>query len=211
MADQKLSAEELKALSPEELQELVIQNQEAYDKLQSETTKWAQKVIDEKKLLEKAMTTVIKDKESLATIAEADPELANTISQKLFGTDYEPANPEQKQQQQEVDVEKIVERQLDTKEVNKRVSKVVEQLPEDIREKFTTEYEELIQNKEVTGENVEKYIKAALSLVSDDDDNATNYIKSVSLWGGTWGKRVSASEAVKNSRAEYAKDFLAGI
>jgi hypothetical protein len=132
-------------------------------------------------LLEKAMTTVIKDKESLATIAEADPELANTISQKLFGTDYEPANPEQKQQQQEVDVEKIVERQLDTKEVNKRVSKVVEQLPEDIREKFTTEYEELIQNKEVTGENVEKYIKAALSLVSDDDDNATNYIKSVSL------------------------------
>jgi ribosomal protein L29 len=39
MADQKLSAEELKALSPEELQELVIQNQEAYDKLQSETTK----------------------------------------------------------------------------------------------------------------------------------------------------------------------------
>lgn len=207
MAD-KLTAEELQALSPEELQELVIQNQEAYDKLKSDSSKWANKVLDEKKLLEKAMSTVIKDKEGLSAIYEADPELANAISQKLFNEDYVPWTTSKSEV---VDVEKIVEQQLATKEVNKKVSKVIEQLPEDIKEKFTAEYNELIQDKSITGENVDKYIKAALSLVSDEDNSQTNYLKSISIWGQWGGKKVSASEAALKSRADYAKEFLAGI
>lgn len=204
MDGKKLTVEELQALNPEELQELVIQNQDAYDKLKSDTTKGAQKVLDEKKLLEKAMTTVIKDKESLSSIHETDPELANAISQKLFWEDYTGI------QKQEVSVDEIVEQKLAAKEVNKKFSKVVSQLGDDIKDKFDAEYKELTDWKNVTPENVDKFIKAALSLVqSEAKDNKTlDYIKSVSVGNGSGGKSTSWGKKQDEERKAYVQRFL---
>jgi len=52
--------------------------------------------------------------------------------------------------------------------VDKKLSSVKDQLPDDLLEKFNTEFEELTEGKKLTADNVQKYIKNALSNVSDD-------------------------------------------
>jgi hypothetical protein len=81
MAEQ-LTLDDLLDLNQEELQELVLAKQEEYADLKSNSTKGAQQLLDEKKLLEKAIKLSVND-ESLARLRENDPELAEKISQHL--------------------------------------------------------------------------------------------------------------------------------
>lgn len=200
MADQKLSAEELQALSPEELQELVIQNQDAYDKLKSDSSKWANKVLDEKKLLEKVVATVIKDKEGLSAIYEADPELANTLSNKLFNEDYQP--------KEEDDVDTIVEKKLQQRDVQSKVEHVKQQIPEQYREAFDKEFAELTEWKTLSSETVDKFIKSAVALSIPDDRDDADAVKAMAIWSSIWGSATKSSSTKTSKAVEYSTQLL---
>jgi hypothetical protein len=77
----------------------------------------------------------------------------------------------------------MVAEQLNQKEVEKKLSSVIEQLPEDLVEKFNEEFKDLTEGKKLSADNVQKYIKNALSNITEDGD-LVNTIRATAVGNG---------------------------
>jgi len=201
MAEQ-LTLDDLLDLNQEELQELVLAKQEEYADLKSNSTKGAQQLLDEKKLLEKAIKLSVND-ESLARLRENDPELAEKISQHLAN------DPSTASKITSDNVWELVEQEIAKRDVQKKIDKVVNQLPDDIKETFKKEYEELIEWKKITAENADKFIKLALNSINESSASDVDYAKSISLWGSTVSSKSKSSKQTSDeARMAYARKLI---
>ena len=83
--------------------------------------------------------------------------------------------------------------------MDKKLSSVKDQLPDDLLEKFNTEFEELTEGKKLTADNIQKYIKNALSNVSDDS-TLLDTIKAGAVWNGgnTKGRPTNEDRGTKS-------------
>jgi hypothetical protein len=195
----KIEGVDLNDLSHEELQEVVTSVASEYKELESNTERWAQSLLGEKKKLEKAIDTfknVNSNPEALDKLMESDPEIWQFIIDKFF--DGKSIDEIKKK----TNIDDIVDQRLNQKEVEKKLSSVREQLPEDLIEKFDEEFKDLTEGKKLSSENVQKYIKNALSNISEDGD-LVNTIRATAVGNGwspkTW-RPTNEDRAAKSVR-----------
>jgi len=182
----KIEGVDLNDLSHEELQEVVNSVSSEYKELESNTERWAQSLLWEKKKLEKAIDTfknVNSNPEDLDKLMESDPELWQFIIDKFF--DGKSIDEIKKSKP---NIDDIVDQRLNQKEVEKKLSSVREQLPEDLIEKFDEEFKDLTEGKKLSSETVQKYIKNALSNISEDGD-LVNTIRATAVGNG-WSPKT---------------------
>lgn len=106
----------------------------------------------------------------------------------------------------DIDLDSIVYKRLEAKEVERSFDHVVGQLPEDKREAFANEFADLVEWKNVTPDNVNKYIKLAMYEVMPDESGAVEMAKAVAT-----GRSVSAGKSSGNSSTkdvDYSMNFL---
>jgi len=181
----KIEGVDLNDLSHEELQEVVNGAVSEYKELESNTERWAQSLLWEKKKLEKAIDTfknVNSNPDALDKLMESDPEIWQFIIDKFF--DGKSIDEIKKK----TNIDDIVDQRLNQKEVDKKLSSVREQLPEDLIEKFDEEFKDLTEGKKLSSENVQKYIKNALSNISEDGD-LVNTIRATAVGNG-WSPKT---------------------
>jgi len=181
----KIEGVDLNDLSHEELQEVVNGVTSEYKELESNTERWAQSLLWEKKKLEKAIDTfknVNSNPEALDKLMESDPEIWQFIIDKFF--DGKSIDEIKKK----TNIDDIVDQRLNQKEVDKKLSSVRDQLPEDLIEKFDEEFKDLTEGKKLSSENVQKYIKNALSNISEDGD-LVNTIRATAVGNG-WSPKT---------------------
>jgi len=181
----KIEGVDLNDLSHEELQEVVNGAVSEYKELESNTERWAQSLLWEKKKLEKAIDTfknVNSNPDALDKLMESDPEIWQFIIDKFF--DGKSIDEIKKK----TNIDDIVDQRLNQKEVDKKLSSVREQLPEDLIEKFDEEFKDLTDGKKLSSENVQKYIKNALSNISEDGD-LVNTIRATAIGNG-WSPKT---------------------
>lgn len=195
----KIEGVDLNDLSHEELQEVVNGVTSEYKELESNTERWAQSLLWEKKKLEKAIDTfknVNSNPEALDKLMESDPEIWQFIIDKFF--DGKSIDEIKKK----TNIDDIVDQRLNQKEVDKKLSSVRDQLPEDLIEKFDEEFKDLTEGKKLSSENVQKYIKNALSNISEDGD-LVNTIRATAVGNGwspkTW-RPTNEDRAAKSVR-----------
>lgn len=72
-----------------------------------------------------------------------------------------------------------MEAKLEQARVNDKVSYVKEQVPQEYQEAFETEFAELCEGKAITTVNVDKFIKAALSIALPKEHNDIEQVKAI--------------------------------
>lgn len=194
----QLEGVDLSGLNQEELVTLVSGIKDEYKALESNTEKGAQSLLWEKKKMEKAIETfknVNADPEKLEALLNEDKELWQFILDKF----YDGQSIDDIKNKKWPNIDEIVEQKLNQKEVDKKLSSVKDQLPDDLLEKFNTEFEELTEGKKLTADNVQKYIKNALSNVSDDS-TLLDTIKAGAVWNGgnTKGRPTNEDRGAKS-------------
>lgn len=194
----QLEGVDLSELNQEELVTLVSGIKDEYKALESNTEKGAQSLLWEKKKMEKAIETfknVNADPEKLEALLNEDKELWQFILDKF----YDGQSIDNIKNKKWPNIDEIVEQKLNQKEVDKKLSSVKDQLPDDLLEKFNTEFEELTEGKKLTADNVQKYIKNALSNVSDDN-TLLDTIKAGAVWNGgnTKGRPTNEDRGAKS-------------
>lgn len=194
----QLEGVDLSELNQEELVTLVSGIKDEYKALESNTEKGAQSLLWEKKKMEKAIETfknVNADPEKLEALLNEDKELWQFILDKF----YDGQSIDEIKNKKWPNIDEIVEQKLNQKEVEKKLSSVKDQLPDDLLEKFNTEFEELTEGKKLTADNVQKYIKNALSNVSDDS-SLLDTIKAGAVWNGgnTKGRPTNEDRGAKS-------------
>ena len=194
----QLEGVDLSELNQEELVTLVSGIKDEYKALESNTEKGAQSLLWEKKKMEKAIETfknVNADPEKLEALLNEDKELWQFILDKF----YDGQSIDDIKNKKWPNIDEIVEQKLNQKEVDKKLSSVKDQLPDDLLEKFNTEFEELTEGKKLTADNVQKYIKNALSNVSDDS-TLLDTIKAGAVWNGgnTKGRPTNEDRGTKS-------------
>lgn len=209
----KIEGVNLNDLSHKELQEVVNGVSSEYKELESNTERWAQSLLWEKKKLEKAMSILRdawSDNESIDAnmvkiIMENDPETWQFIIDKFFD-----GKPLEEITKNKKSIDDIVDQRLNQKEVEKKLSSVREQLPEDLIEKFDEEFKDLTEGKKLSSENVQKYIKNALSNISEDGD-LVNTIRATAVGNGwspkTW-RPTNEDRAAKSVNAHLKAMWL---
>lgn len=169
MAEQLLNIEEITSLSGEELQAKIDEANTKFTDLQSNSDRWVQKVLDEKRLSEKALKAIAEinwDNAKLVDLYETDPKLGNYLLQNVFNgasiDDFRDGGS----------WAKTITEDFDTKYQAKRIEETIEEvsskLPKDVQEKFDAEFKDLTEGKKLTKENVDKYIKMALREANPD-------------------------------------------
>lgn len=197
--------EDLSDLSPEELQDLVIETQNEYNALKSNSDRWVSKVLQEKKMLEQVVQLVIDDESKLAEIASKNQDLANKVSQKLYWKEYS----DQMKVKNDADVDTIVEQKLMQQKVNDRIDKICSQLPtEEDQKKFREEFFELTDGKKLSNDNIDKFVRASLAVVSDSGNVDISKVKEISVWSWVWSADKSIKSAEHQSRYDYAKQLI---
>lgn len=194
----QLEGVDLSELNQEELVTLVSGIKDEYKALESNTEKGAQSLLWEKKKMEKAIETfknVNADPEKLEALLNEDKELWQFILDKF----YDGQSIDDIKNKKWPNIDEIVEQKLNQKEVDKKLSSVKDQLPDDLLEKFNTEFEELTEGKKLTADNVQKYIKNALSNISDDS-SLLDTIKAGAVWNGgnTKGRPTNEDRGAKS-------------
>ncbi len=182
----KIEGVDLNDFSHEELKEVVASVASEYKELESNTERWAQSLLSEKKKLEKAIDTfknVNSNPDALDKLMESDPEIWQFIIDKFF--DGKSVDEIKKSKPS---IDDLVDQRLNKKEVDKKLSSVIEQLPEDLVDKFNEEFKDLTEGKRLSAENVQKYIKNALSNISEDGD-LVNTIRATAVGNG-WSPKT---------------------
>lgn len=118
-------------------------------------------------------------------------------------------NALKKQQTPTIDVDAVVEAKLQQREVDTKFNTVVGQLPDDLQDKFKTQFEELAWWRTLTPADADKLIKATLSLVAPDA--RWSNVWAFAVWGGSPSKVNSVKAQEDEARKEYAKNMLKGI
>ena len=86
------------------------------------------------------------------------------------------------------DVNAIVEAKLEQAKVSDKVEHVKNQIPEEYKEAFEAEFAELCEGKTVTTANVDKLVKAALSIALPKEQGDIEQVKAIATgWSVAWG------------------------
>lgn len=164
----KIEGLDLNDLTQEELVETAEAMKNEFKELQSNGERGVQKLIQEGKALEKAISTyaeTLGNPEQLEKIIADDPELGKVILEKFFGG----KSIDDVKKNKWLNVDELVDQRLNQKEVERKLSSVQDQLPEELREKFNEEFKDLTEGKKLTSDNVGKYIKNTLSNIDTEE------------------------------------------
>lgn len=211
--------EKLNELSPEEkaakLQELYLQEVEARKKLQSDTDRWVQKVLEEKKYLE-AVNEVMESKGNLRLLElwDENPQLADKIAKDKFWVTKEEAvkywkdngfigwDEPQKQWLSKEDIKELIQQE----KVNEYINNFKSNLWEEEYAKWYAEFKDLTDGKKLTAENVKKYIRLAQKEAIPDTTSIEKHAKEIALWmWKSWGK-WDPTEPVRKANLQWLKD-----
>lgn len=108
---------------------------------------------------------------------------------------------------EEEEMDAIVERKIQEKEIQWKVAHIVTQVPEKYREAFEAEFKELTEWKTLTSDNVDKYIKSAMAVSIPDDSEEMDAVKAIAIgWGWTWPKGTVEKRVSKD--VEYSNKLL---
>jgi len=205
MMTELINIEDLKDLNEEQIAEKVAQANEAYKKLQSDTERWAQQIIEEKKLAErslKAISEINWDNAKLVELYESDKKLWDYLLKTVFGgasiDDFRDGGTTAKPATGDFD------KMYQKKRIEERLEEVTSKLPADVQEKFTTEFVEITDGKELSKDNVDKYIKMALREVSPDYTKEELEAKVYSMGGQTAKPKTETGVKVD----EYTSNFM---
>jgi hypothetical protein len=163
-----IKLEDLEGLSQEEIAAKIAQANEEYKNLKSNTERWAQQILEEKKLAEKslkALADINGDNAKLVELYDNDPKLGDYLLKSVFnGASIDEFREGGTQAKPTEDFDT----QYQKKRLEERIEEISSKLSPELKEKFDTEFKELTEGKKLTKENQEKYIKIALKEVSPD-------------------------------------------
>lgn len=183
-----LSHDEVIAIALEAIEQKQ-QFEDSYKQIKSESTKWAQLILD----LHDYTLNHNGDLDKLAEIEETNPKLAKLIQEKNYwGKSSEELRP------------KV------TSKIQSKIDEVLEQLPEDQRAKFVTEFDDLTEWKKITDENLSKFVKATIAVIQENVDESIK--DDLKIWSmGSEGKKTSSkkdeADAWTKKQMEIAKSF----
>lgn len=104
----------------------------------------------------------------------------------------------------EVDINELVQQEVSKKmqqvAINSTLESVKAQLPESIKEDFDDEFQEITEGKDITEDNIKRYVSKALKLVDAGKGSVT------ALWGVTDTK--SSPKTSEKERKKTAKSFV---
>lgn len=202
----KIEGVDLNDFSHEELKEVVEGVASEYKELESNTERWAQSLLSEKKKLEKAIETfknVNSNPEALDKLMESDKEIWQFILDKF----YDGQSIDEIKNKKWPSIDELVEQKLNRKEVDAKLQSVRSQLPEDMVEKFDEEFKDITDGKTLSPENVQKYLKNAISNISDDN-SLLDSIKAGAVWNGWNTKwRPTNEDRASKSVTAHLKQF----
>jgi len=187
---------DLSTLSQEEVieiaKEAIAQKQQfedSYKQIKSESTKGTQLILD----LHDYTLNHNGDLDKLAEIEETNPKLAKLIQEKNYwGKTSEELRP------------KV------SSKIQSKIDEVLEQLPEDQKAKFVTEFDELIDGKKITDDNLSKFVKATMAVIQENVDESIK--DDLKIWSmGSEEKKTSSkkeeADAWTKKQIELAKSF----
>ena len=199
--------EDLKGLSQEELEVKIAAANESYKNLESNADRGAQKVLDDKKLAERALTAIAEidgDNEKFVELYNNDPKLGDYLLKTVFKgasiDDFKKGGTKSpKPEWEDFDAKRL------KKTIEEKVESVSSKLPKEIKEKFDAEYKELTDWKKLTKDNVEKYIKMALREVQPDFSQEELDARVLSQGGGGIKPKADKSFKWDKSTSEFLK------
>lgn len=199
---EKGSNEENKSLNLEELskEELL----EKYKDLQSNSDRWVQKLIKQ----QKALVEIGKDWKKMLELHKSDPETAKSILKTAFdGMTIEEYQKKlwawEDKKWWELDIDLLVDKKLEQRQVNEEVTSVIDQLPEKVRSKFKEEFDFIVGNRDLDMNNVHKFLKLTAKAIKEEDSD----IAMPTMWNSS-GKKAGAVSTEEQKRKEYSRQLL---
>lgn len=190
-----ISLDDLTDLSQEELQAKITEANQKYQELQSNSERWVQKVIAEKKLSEKALKSIADingDNDKFVELYESDKELGEYILKNVFNgaTIEEFKTGGWKAKPATENFEEFYQK----KQAEERLEKVTSKLSKEAKERFDAEFTELTDGKKLTKENLDKYIKIVLKEIEPDFSEEIQEARSMAMWSWTSKPKESKSQ-----------------
>jgi len=204
-----IDLEALKGLNQEELSAKLAEANENYKDLKSNSDRWVQKVLEEKKLAErslKAISEIDWKNDKFVELYEEDPKLWNYLLENVFeGASIDDFREwgEWAKTQPKINTKDDFEKYYQQKQVEEKIEKISSKLTAEAKEKFTEEFNDISNGKELNTKNVDKYIKIALRESQPDLRNEENMAK---LYAIGWSKSKSVDNSKKWDSA--TSDFL---
>lgn len=202
----KIEGVDLNDLTHEELSELVTWVADEYRDLKSNSERGVQAVISEKKKMEKAISAfkdVSSDPDKLDKLISEDSDLWQFILDKF----YDGQSIDEIKNKKWPSIDELVEQKLNRKEVDAKLQSVRSQLPDDMVEKFDEEFKDITDGKTLSPDNVQKYLKNAISNISDDN-SLLDSIKAGAVWNGWNTKwRPTNEDRASKSVTAHLKQF----
>lgn len=165
-----LNLDDLKDLPQEEIAEKIKEANEKYSQMLANKERWAQQIIEEKKLAEKslkALGEINGDNDKFVALYNQDKKLGEYILKNVFNG----ASIEEFQaggSQRSTPTKENFEEFYQKKQVEETIEKVTSKLSQEAKEKFDLEFSDLTDGKNLTKDNVNKYIKIALKEIEPD-------------------------------------------
>lgn len=205
--DENLEAEN------QEKQETANDEELSVDELKKKYDLSSQEAIRQKNI-NKAIVSSAKNPEALL---EQDEKIVQSVLDQMYdGISLEEYKQKHglgsdNQEDDKVDIDEIVKKQLNQEKVNEKVEHIRNQLPEDFQSKFDEEFADLTEGKNLDQKSVDKYIKLTISTLKEwDDEGVLNQIRQSSIAGRVSGKKVSEKTKQDEARYNYAKEKFIG-
>ena len=195
--------------------------EEMRKKLQSDSEKWVQKVIAEKKLYERAFKesgNIAQDDSRLVEIFNEDPKLAQVILDEYFngqsideykesiGYQEDLTDPKVYEARLKADTEKAVAKKQLESEKKSFIAKL--KMSDEEKEAFESQLEELTSLKSFKLENIEKTMEKAYRLIANEEDTKklnTQKVIAETMATTKWGKQGKSGDW----KTEFQKDLEA--
>ena len=195
---------------------------EHLNKFKSDSEKWVQKVIWERKLHEQVIDSVWKvadDKNELINIYEENPEVAAIILEKYYEwqsiEDFKTSIDYQEDLTDPKVLDRKVEKEIKARESKRIISNAKEvfieklKMTDDEKSKFEETFNEIKSLKSFKIDNIENQLEKAFKLISNSDDiKRIKQAKAIAQSLATWEwKSKGTSKKVTNTQTEV-NDFL---
>lgn len=199
-----LNLDDLQDLSQEELQAKIQEANTKYQELQSNSDRWVQKVLDEKKLAEKslkALGEINGDNDKFVELYNQDKKLGEYILKNVFNgasiEEFQAGGVKAKP------VTENFEEFYQKKQIEERLEKITSKLSPEAKEKFELEFEDLTDGKKLTKENVDKYIKITLKEIEPDFSDEIQEARAFAIGGNP-----TKAKDTKSQWDQATTDFL---
>lgn len=198
-----INLEDLEGLNQEQIIEKINEANELHKKNVADSDRWVQKILENSKLAEgaiEALAEINGDSSKFADLYKKDPKQWEYLLKKVFGwvtyeqfMAWEPKNDGNltKAQMEEFYQQKEIEKELDS--VNSKLS-------DEWKEAFKKEFDDIVEGKKLTKDNIKKYIKMALREVEPDMSLLEQEAKSSSI-SGWYSSKAKDESKIKMDQA----------